>query len=166
MKIEKISVHHDEVVSGFDCGNEEINYYLKEKAYIDYDCVTHLILSDDSQICMGYFSLSCAAVYMNDGYKIHTKPAVEIKYFAIDKKYQGVKLNDNTYANIILNKVIGDIIFGFTEDVCGASRIILYSTPLAVNFYRKAHFVEFDDSFFIDQSSYLDECIPMIYYYD
>lgn len=166
MKIEKLSYQNNELIKGFDCGNEEINNYLIERAYSDYDCVTHLILSNDKQLCIGYFSLSCAAIYMNDGYKVHTRPAVEIKFFAIDKQYQGKKTGLDTYASIAFAKVIGDMIYNFTEDVCGASRIILYSTPRAVNFYKRARFVDFHDVFYVDQSSYLDGCVPMIYYYE
>lgn len=170
MRIEKLSQQHLVKVKDFDCGNESINEYLKEKAFIDADVVTHLVLDENDNSCIGFFSLSCSGLYMDDSFKLHSYPAVEIKFFAIDKSYHGVKRKIDeeaiTYATIVLFKLIYDIIYEFTENICGASRIILYATPQAVNFYKRAGFKNFSDVFLVDESSYLEGCIPLIFNYE
>lgn len=170
MKIEKLALQHSNIIENFDCGNDEINNYLCKKALADYDTVTQLVLDETNRYCIGYFSLSCGALYMNDSRKLHTYPAVEIKYFAVDKAYQGKEAyfedESVTYAKLIFHELIYNIIYDFTDTICGASRIILYSTPQAVNFYRRAKFQDFSDLFLVDESSYLEGCIPLIFNYD
>lgn len=168
MRITKLTHKHQTLIDEFCCGNDILDDYLYNESLFDCDSVTHIVLDNDK--CVGFCSLSCGAIYMDDNYKIHTFPAVEIKYFAVDKEYQGKVLSDDygsfTFANAILNKIVFNVIYDFTENICGASRVILYSTPRAVNFYKNFGFKIFDNSFLIDESSYLDECVPMIYNYD
>ena len=44
----------------------------------------------------------------------------------------------DTLALTILEYIKYNLIMDFTESVCGASRIILYSVPDAVNFYKNS----------------------------
>lgn len=170
MRIEKLDyAKHNGIIKDFDCGNDVLNEYLKTEAYFDYDAVTHITV-DKLDNCLGFFSLSCSGLYLNDSRVNHIFPAVELKCFAIDRKYQGKYNCENsiksTYAELMLSKVIFDFIYDFTENLCGASRIILYSVPKAVNFYRRADFDFFENMFLYDESSYLDGCIPMIYNFE
>ena len=78
-----------------------------------------------------------------------------------------LKYADNiTYSRSILEYLKYFLIPDFTDNICGASRIILYSTPEAVGFYKSSGFEEFFKDFLINNSSYLEGCTPLIFNYD
>ncbi|MBP0977029.1 MAG: hypothetical protein J6P89_02485, partial [Oscillospiraceae bacterium] len=56
--------------------------------------------------------------------------------------------------------VIGHI-FNFTEEQCGADKIILYSVPDALNFYSRNGFSVFEDYMKPSSDWFTDGCIPM-----
>lgn len=151
----------------FDCGNEVLNNYLYASGYSDPDAVTYVVINENKHDIVAYFSLSCGAVY----HKIYENriehyPAVEIKNFAVDTKYQHMEDDDgDTLALTILEYIKYNLIMDFTESVCGASRIILYSVPDAVNFYKKAGFKAFVEDFIKNNMMYLEGCIPLIFNY-
>lgn len=173
--IEKIS-HNDLVhINSFDCGNEALNTYLRKDALTDPDSVTYIVYDSDTNILVAYFSLSCGAIYFDVGYKENIKfmtyRAVEIKNFAVCRAYQDLKFRDEDenlvlFSAALLEHIKLDIIFHFTENHCGASRIILYSTPVAVKFYRNSGFKDFLENFIYDSSPYLEDCVPMMYIYE
>lgn len=164
--IKKLSFKHREIIGKYDCGNESLNNYLKNEALYDYDSVTYIVSNNNE--CMLYFSLSCGALYINSSGKYHSVPAVEIKKFATDCNYQHYYTDGliDSFSKTFLDYLIYNIILNFTNDIYGASRIILYSTPKAVNFYKRSGFINFHDSFLTDDSTYLDGCIPLIFNYE
>lgn len=182
-KIEKISMVNLKFCNKFDCGNKTLNNYLKEKAYRDCDSVTNIIRDKGSNKIIAFFSLSCGAIYLctthvkkeeqsSQNLKFTSFPAVEIKHFAVNKEYQDTYIVDEDtnksylLSGALLDYIKNKVIMEFTEKYCGASRIILYSTPQAVNFYETSGFESFYEDFVIDNSSYLEGCTPMIYNYD
>ena len=58
--------------------------------------------------------------------------------FAIDENYQHMQysedIEDGSFSDILFSDVIG-FIYDFTENYCGADKIILYSVPDAKSFY-------------------------------
>lgn len=49
----------------------------------------------------------------------------------------------------------------FTDDYCGASRIVLYSVPEAVSFCKRNGFDDFKEFMNPDQSLDVADCVPM-----
>lgn len=80
------------IVQDFNCGNEVINSYLKEKACDDPQTVTFIVKDKSNNKVICYYSLSCSGLVLDHGTgnKITIYPAVEIKMFAIDENYQHI----------------------------------------------------------------------------
>lgn len=66
--------------------------------------------------------------------------------FAIDERYQhlpySAEKEDGTFSDYIFRFVISKI-YEFTEEICGADKVILYAVPKAKNFYEKNGFTVF-----------------------
>lgn len=163
--IEKLSYLHTSIIQNFICGNGVLDDYLKQKALDDPDSVTYVVVNDKQ--CMAYFSLSCGAIYIKSSNQFYSYPAVEIKNLAVHVDFQNYYPSDakHSFSKLLLDTIICEIIADFTENICGANRVILYSVPDAVDFYKRSGFIDFHQSFITDDSYYLSECIPLIYNY-
>lgn len=151
------------LIKSFDCGNEVINDYLKEHAYNDPQSATFVIYDTEVNQAISYYSLSCSGFVINQNSHILIYPAVEIKMFAVDDKYKHIPFSqddDFTLSDYIFCSVISKI-YDFTENECGADKIILYSVPKAENFYRKNGFIRFHEFMLKSESMFLNGCIPM-----
>lgn len=147
----------------FDCENTEINKYFKEKALDDFDAVPFVFTNQDSPI-IAMASLSCSSIIFEIHNKLSLYPAVEIKMFAVNKVFQHKKYPEYDYSENwsthCLDKLINHI-YTFTENHCGASRIVLYSVPDAVSFYEKNGFKHFEEFMRPQDKLYLEGCTPL-----
>ncbi|MBR6923228.1 MAG: hypothetical protein IKH50_01685 [Oscillospiraceae bacterium] len=155
-----------DTAQSFNCGNEVIDNYLKTKAYKDPQAVTFIVkdVNEDSLIC--YYSLSCSGLALDHGIggKITIYPAVEIKMFAIDEKYQHTQFSEDPEEGNLSDYLFYDVIshiFKFTDEQCGADKIVLYSVPEALNFYSRNGFSTFEDYMKPSSDWFTDGCIPM-----
>ena len=126
----------------FNCGQDGIDSYFEEKLLTDHDAVSYCFWTDASkQELVGIASLSCSGIIIQSRNHFNITPAIEVKIFAIDEKYQhqafpdddGGALNWSDYCLYYLLEKITDI----AENICGASHVVLYSVPEAVSFYRR-----------------------------
>lgn len=153
-------------VQDFDCGNEEINKYLKEKSFDDSKATTFIIKNNDDGSIICYYTLCCSGLVINtnDGKLFSMYPAVEIKMFAVDENYQHMPYCDEPDTCNLSDMLLYDVIAhinDFTEDECGADKIILYSVPRAKKFYKDNLFNEFEEFMKPASSYFTDACIPM-----
>lgn len=149
----------------FNCGNEFIDkYYQENKIFSDNDAVTYCFWSDEGkQDLVGIASLSCSGIIIKSHEQFNITPAIEIKIFAVDERFQHVKFPDDDttenwsdYCAFYLMEIIDNIC-----SYCGASHIVLYSVPAAVKFYTRHHFHKFESLMAQPSNLYIDECIPM-----
>lgn len=68
----------------------------------------------------------------------------------------------DTLAQFILGHIINEI-SKISQNIIGSSKIILYSVPNAVNFYKKLFFNEFGNMWQGDEAPYLDGCVPLFF---
>lgn len=143
-------------LSNFSCGNPAIDDYFRTQAFDDHNTVTHIFIDKQKDTAIALVSISCSKVdYVqsmvgddNDRYYkyISSTPAVEIKYFATDKKYHSRKYDrdsNRTLSKVIMSKMIS-YIYKLSEEHIGASKIILNSLPDAVNFYTSCSFKKYE----------------------
>lgn len=160
----KMTKNEINLVKDFDCGNEVINEYLKSKSHCDPQTVTYIVIDNDNGSVICYYSLSCSGFVIESNHKFTIYPAVEIKMFAIDENYQHMPysedIEDGSFSDILFSDVIG-FIYDFTENYCGADKIILYSVPDAKSFYIRNGFTEFMEYMLKSESWFLDGCVPM-----
>lgn len=155
-----------ESIQDFDCGNEALNSYLKEKSYNDPRAVTFVIKDKDSDKIVCYYTLNCTALVINPTEKsdIVLCPSVEIKMFAVDENYQHIAYSqdpdDGSLSDLLLADAISRI-YDFTENQCGADKITLHAVPKAVNFYAKNGFRLFEDYMIPVLDWFTEGCIPM-----
>lgn len=162
----KLDIHNADKISTFDCGNAEINKYVKYIAKKDTRAVSFFRKDIETNNVIQFYTVSCSGIMMKYDNKIVVIPAVEIEYFAIDDKYKHLKYSiddDCSFSNTLLDGLIGDISY-FTENYCGADKIVLYSVPKAVNFYKRSGFKIFDkDIMEPSKHPFLEGCIPMYF---
>ena len=162
----RLTIEEKESVQSFNCGNEVINDYLKNKACDDTQAVTFIVKDMDSSEVICYYSLSCSGLILEHGHanKITVYPAVEIKMFAIDEKYQHLPYSEDADEGNLSDMLFSDVIsyiYDFTDNQCGADKIILYSVPDARSFYIRNGFCEFREFMKPSESWFTDDCEPM-----
>lgn len=142
----KVGKENNAYIQSFNCGNEVMNEYLKYQAEDDAQAVTFILIDQTARAIIGYYSLSCSGFIVESMGHFTIYPAVEIKMFAIDERYQhlpySAEKEDGTFSDYIFRFVISKI-YEFTEEICGADKVILYAVPKAKNFYEKNGFTVF-----------------------
>ncbi|WP_143256364.1 hypothetical protein [Anaeromassilibacillus sp. An172] len=149
------------LLNKFQCGKDVIDDYFKHKAIDDDDVTTFGFINNDRVVAL--VSLCCTGIMIESGIRIQIIPAVEIKMFAVSEDYQHKSypnVDNYKWSEYCLDKIIA-FIYHFTENYCGASRIVLYSVPEAVNFYIRSGFKEFEKFMRPSEKRFLEGCIPM-----
>jgi hypothetical protein len=176
-EIDLLSKENVNLLDNFCCGNAEIDRYVKEDALTSKDSgkgVTYVVIKKSNNDLVGYYTLcSSTLVYFDDndltGKKsavelvIRGIPAIEIKMFAVNRKFQDVAYKigevEELISEIILGAVIGSI-YDIAINILGARMIVLYSTPEATKFYNRNGFLPLEEySSLFDE--YIEDCTPM-----
>lgn len=164
----KLTEEHLSLVNNFKCGNDEMDKYLKIKALEDLEygnSFTRIIINKDNNELIGYYSINCSSIVMDNCSHKYFSPAIEIKMFALSEKYQGIEYSnenedDDMFSDHILCEIISKIV-GITEKYISARSILLYSVPKAKNFYERNGFEAFEEYMLSNDDIYLKDCIPM-----
>lgn len=82
-----IDVEYEDDVGGFDCGFEVFNAYLKYN-FLDDKAVIHYAIDAENGELIAYFSLLASCIFLSDFTDSNVIPAIELKMFAIDKKFR------------------------------------------------------------------------------
>ncbi|MCL2223035.1 MAG: hypothetical protein FWC20_11685 [Oscillospiraceae bacterium] len=143
-----------ENTSGFDSGYDVFNEYLWQDS--DH-AVIHHALDCETDDLIAYFSLLSSALLHGEPAKLNVASAIELKMFAMDKRYHGSDLSSK-----LLDAVITTI-EQYANIYVGAEVIVLYSVPASavVNLYKSKGFVEIDGDFTAFKSTFTEGCIPM-----
>lgn len=163
----KLTNEHLSLIKNFKCGNDEIDGYLKEKALNDIECgnsFTRIIINVDNNELIGYYSINCSSIVMDNHNHKYFSPAIEIKILALSEKYQGIKFFQDDEEDMFSDQILCEIIYKIveiTEKYISATSIILYSVPKAVNFYKRNGFELFEEYMVSNDDMYLKDCVPM-----
>ena len=150
-------------INNFDCGYQVFNDYLKYK-FLDDKAVIHYVINADDDTLMAYFSLTASGMLFSvNSKKSGVIPAIELKMFAIDKKYRGVRLSETLKLSGKMLKWIYAIIKDYTLRYVGAKALILYAVPAVVKMYEKEGFIQMpgNSSMYEYKSLFNDGCIAM-----
>ena len=156
-----------EKYKNFTCSNDIADSFLKNQSYLSSEeSLTFLQIDDIKKEIVCFYSLNCSAIVINDESNIAIRPAVEIKYFAVNKKYHGLPYSKQrpelTLSHVLFQRLIKRI-YNLSEKTIGASCIVLYSVERAVNFYLKNKFEYFDESQIPDSHNINNGAIAMYY---
>lgn len=162
----QLAVSKDLGTVSFNCGQEVINSYFEEKLLTDNDAVSYCFWADDQkQELVGIASLSCSGIIIQSYNHFNITPAIEVKIFAVDEKYQHQPFPDDDcgsshWSDYCLYYLI-EKITEIAENSCGASHVVLYSVPEAVSFYERNGFHTFVGDMEKPSNVFVDGCIPM-----
>lgn len=96
--------------SGFDCGIQELNTFLKATArqHVKKGISRTFVLTDGTPVILGYFTLTLCEVESDllpttlaHKYPIHPLPAVRLARLAVSRKFQG-----KGFGELLLSEVI------------------------------------------------------------
>lgn len=159
-----LSNDNKDLLNSFSCGNEVIDEYIKKYCLNDYSSVTHIIVNSVNKEIICVYTLCCSSMILESYSKHYPTPAVELKFFAVDKKYQDMPYSedkeDGCLSNVLLSEVTR-LVMDFTDDYCGANLLVVYSTDEGVPFYKKNGFRDFPEIAWRDDSRFLDGCTPL-----
>lgn len=167
VSIEKLSKKHEAIVREFSCGNDEIDDFFRNKAMHSINEVTYLFVDDERQRLAAAASVACSSIPVTSAGKCCAAiPCVEITYFAVDSAYQRLCMStdpcDLYFSDSVLCSVIS-IIHDISENYCGASHILLYSTDAGRYLYERQGFTEIvETNYIIREGRYTEGCTPML----
>jgi len=141
-------------ITGFDSGYRVFNEYLSQS---NDSAVTHYILDAETDEIIAYFSLLSSALLHGDPSNLNAISAIELKMFALDKRFHGLDLSSE-----LLNAIIVTIKH-YSNKYVGADVIILYSVPVkrVINLYRSKGFIELGESLTAFKDEFTEGCVPM-----
>lgn len=150
----------------FTCGNPSIDHYFHKEALNDNSAVTYLYIDNASDKLIAFATISCSAIFTEAEERLFSTilSAMEVKFLAVDETYQHLPYSDADKSPKLSDLMFDDMILRMQEisqTEIGASKIVLYSVPPAVSFYKRHGFREFGDSMYGDEGYYLDGCKPM-----
>ena len=150
----------------FNCGSEYIDRYFREELLNDDDAVSYCFWANaEKQELVGIASLSCSGIIIRSASSYNITPAVEVKIFAVDERYQhtifpGADEDAGHWSDYCWYYLM-EIVYGITDKHCGAGHIVLYSVPDAVTFYKRHDFKAFAELMAMPSNMVIDGCIPM-----
>ena len=136
--IEIVSYDNSEyytAIEKFNCGHKHFNEFLKSA---DEFGTTFLFIDKDSKSIVGFMSFCCSNIKI----KGKIEPAIEIKLFAIDEKWQGEIVDGDTLAKRFMKTFI-EYFMQISEKTIKADYVVLHSmTKKSTNFYKGLNFIE------------------------
>ncbi len=168
IEMQILSQENKKLVRNFFCGNSSIDDYYRKRAAKDNSTVTYLFINANDQSIIACVTIACSAIFTDtDEEDVFSTilSAMEIKYFAVDESYKHipyVKGSSLTLSHYIFSYML-EYMREMSHDRIGASKIVLYSVPQAINFYKRCKFKEFGDTMYGDEGYYVEGCMPMYY---
>jgi predicted GNAT family N-acyltransferase len=144
--IEPISKEHKR--DNFDCGIEILNSYLKTQANQDkckFIAAPFIAIREDNNEIIGYYTLSATSIKLEDLPvnlmkklpKYPILPAILLGRLAIDKKYQ-----NSGWGKLLL---MSALYRSLNNEIAAMAMVVSAINDQAMNFYKKYHFIPFDD---------------------
>lgn len=150
----------------FSCGQPFIDNYYKNEMFCDTKSVPYCFWADDDKKeLVGIAALSCSGIIIKSADRFHITPAIEVKIFAVDERYQHKVFSDadedgGHWSDYCLSYLLCEI-HSIAENVCGAEHVVLYSVPEAVSFYKRNFFKSFTELMKMPSNLFIDGCTPM-----
>ena len=151
-----IDIEYDGNKNDFDCGFDIFNSYLKHNILED-KAAMHYITDAENDNLIAYFSLLASCIFLNEFENSNIIPAVEIKMYAVDKKYQKLHLGEKLLESIY--KTIRQ----YSLKYIGAKAVVLYSVPAekVVQMYETGEYKKMPENYSMYKSSFNEGCVPM-----
>ncbi|MCM1236203.1 MAG: hypothetical protein NC489_39475 [Ruminococcus flavefaciens] len=149
----------------FNCGNDDINR-LFGKHTDKLHSTTYIFSDTETDKIISFVSFCAGAIQMKTDKGLLALPAVELKLFGVDKKYQqqyfnseDIKAKYSEFTFIWLINYIRKVI----QPVLNVEYLILHSVPnkKTLKFYEKMGMNYFTENENVHTSDFSNGCIPM-----
>ena len=167
IRIEILTQDNKKYIENFYCGNPSIDEYFQKQSVKDRASVTYLYIDEEVDAIVACMTIVCSAIFTeNDCDKQFSTilSAMEIKYLATSEEYQHLPYSPEK-EKLSLSDVMFDYMISYMFDLShtkiGAAKIVLYSVPQAINFYKRHGFRKFGSTMYGDEGYYVDNCEPM-----
>lgn len=150
----------------FSCGQPYIDRYFETDMFRDTSAVPYCFWTDDSkQELVGIAALSCSGIIIKSADQFNITPAIEVKIFAVDEKYQHIKFpqadeDNGHWSDYCWNYLLSQI-YTISDEICGAEHVVLYSVPEAVSFYKRHSLQSFTELMTMPSNYPVSGCTPM-----
>lgn len=151
----------------FDCGNEGINNFLMSYESLNLrHGKTYVWLDDSRSVIVGYYNIGTGSINIfenNRWYK--AGGSLHINYFAMDKRFQGIRIKVNEKQNIKLSEALlhdlNNRALNIRKRDLGYRYITLCSTLAGEKLYKDNGFDYLNPlvSFYCDEQE--EDCIQM-----
>ncbi len=156
----EISSVNIELIEDFSCCSIELDKKLLQMKKHN-EGITIVLIDNINNCIIGYCTYTTSGLKIGDQNYNITYPASEIKFFAIDEKYQHKEYDEYfKISDLMLCEIIKRL-FEISEDIIYFEYVLLYSVPNAVSFYERNGFRKFSEYMVSDSYMYIDGCIPM-----
>lgn len=169
IEIQLLCKENSRYVSEFHCGNSSIDSYFQKEASEDCTSVTYLFIDTDQDCLIACVTIACSAIFTDQTPMPQFSTilsAMEVKYLATNEQYQHIPYTSDSKSPS-LSDCLFDYMISLMEEIShtkiGASKIVLYAVPGAINFYRRHGFKSFGDTMYGDEGYYLEGCEPMYF---
>ena len=134
--------------SNFSCGNSFIDGFLKGNLSLNPGIgTTYVWLNDEESEIIGFYNITTGSLeYLDEDSRFKMGGAIHINEFALDEKYQGLYVDDNTeikMSDMLLMDCINRVM-DFRK-ILGFSFVTLHSTSEGFNLYTRHDFIEIED---------------------
>lgn len=164
IEIQLLNHENQTYTDHFSCNYETVDQYFREIAPYDNTVVTYLFIDTELDTLVACMSIACSAIFVQDSFSNFIS-AMEIKFFAVAEQYQHLPYQKNAklpLAHYIMMHML-QTMWELSHSSIGASKVVLYSVPEAVGFYKRCSFKEFGDAMIGDQGEFVDGCLPMYF---
>lgn len=174
VELSKSNVTQD-VLHKFNCGHKDFEDFLCHDARTNAengDGVTYILVSREECLSgtisyiFAFATIQTMAMYFTQTDKVYSTPAVEIKYFAIAKRYQKatacIQNSYKAYSMIFFEKLLIDL-YVMSMSTIGFRAIFLRANKNGEKLYRRKFFVD-ADNYMIPYSDDdpLEQCVPLV----
>lgn len=158
--VDSIDNFEDAVFSSFDCGREGLNNVLKDELHKyseNMELHTKIIMNSEKNEIIGYYSLKNSSLLVNlfADKKKRGIPALELSYFAIDRKYQRQGIGSWILKAIISNSR------EYSREFSGCKMIVLSAVSECLKFYEGNKFTTLLENFSLIHDDCRKTTIPM-----
>ena len=143
-----VALHHEDGLTAFDCGNEDMNQWLARHALDSHKAdLARTWIAVEGNTVAGYFSLTTGSVRPEDaprrivrGMPRYPVPIILLARLAVDRRYQGQRLGARLLSEALRRAV--------AASDAAAARIVVVDAidDNAVAFYKRWGFIDTPDN--------------------
>ena len=171
MKVIPYTKEYEHLTKDFSCGNIVIDNFIKSSEALDDSIAkTYIMLSDDNNYLIGYYSLTTGTYdIIDNGVRIKQCGSIHISYFAITSMFQGViTYSDDEHIYKFSDVLLMDCLdrIESLKEFIGFGCVTLSSTEQGFNLYSRLGFEKIDEDFCFSDTDAEKKSVDMYYMFE